>query len=448
MGNVRSRIGCAATGGSTGQAFYASDSYVQNWFRPRGTGGIHWDNYGGGWNMQDTTWLRVYGNKWILSYAGVRANTFRVENMSGQNDNLEIRRYADNIAFFGDAGLNGYVEDDGNVSQIDFTGQHRSFVKDIPHTKILAYEGLIVSADQNTYINLSDGVATGQKAITINESLPLVSLCIKECDKACFGVISASEDPDTRRDSIGKFTSVFGKEDGDTRVYINSLGEGAIWVSNKNGHLESGDYITTSNVPGYGMKQTSDSLKNHTVAKITMDCDFNPAIQRLRIIKKVLGNAKYWVKRQKFTVTDDAFNLLKDERKLIEETIRYYKKETDDETEISLEEYHKLTREEQNEYTGKNISTKYEINTDKRKSEPVGEDGFEIEYNEELMNVLDENREIQWEDDPSGETEKAYKLRFLLPDGTQIEEDEYTAMLLANDEVYVAAFVGCTYHCG
>ena len=162
----------------------------------------------------------------------------------------------------------------------------------------------------------------------------------------------------------------------------------------------------------------------------------------------MLGNAKYWVKRQKFTVTDDAFNLLKDERKLIEETIRYYKKETDDETEISLEEYHKLTREEQNEYTGKNISTKYEINTDKRKSEPVGEDGFEIEYNEELMNVLDENREIQWEDDPSGETEKAYKLRFLLPDGTQIAEDEYTAMLLANDEVYVAAFVGCTYHCG
>jgi hypothetical protein len=44
MSSVRSRIGCAATGGSTGQAFYASESYVQNWFRPRGTGGIHWDN--------------------------------------------------------------------------------------------------------------------------------------------------------------------------------------------------------------------------------------------------------------------------------------------------------------------------------------------------------------------------------------------------------------------
>jgi nitrogen regulatory protein PII len=50
--------------------------------------------------------------------------------------------------------------------------------------------------------------------------------------------------------------------------------------------LEAGDYITTSNVAGYGQKQESDSLKNYTVAKITMDCDFNPATQPIQIIKK------------------------------------------------------------------------------------------------------------------------------------------------------------------
>jgi hypothetical protein len=52
------------------------------------------------------------------------------------------------------------------------------------------------------------------------------------------------------------------------------------------GPLESGDYITTSNVAGYGQKQESDSLKNYTVAKITMDCDFVPATQPIQIIKK------------------------------------------------------------------------------------------------------------------------------------------------------------------
>jgi len=45
----------------------------------------------------------------------------------------------------------------------------------------------------------------------------------------------------------------------------------------------------------------------------------------------------------------------------------------------------------------------------------------------------------QWEDDPSGATEKAYKIRYLDADG--VETDEASA-------VHKAAFVGCTYHCG
>jgi hypothetical protein len=103
-------------------------------------------------------------------------------------------------------------------------------------------------------------------------------------DKKCFGVISASEDPEERSDAFGSFVSVTEKEKGDTRVYINSVGEGAIWVSNIGGNLEAGDYITTSNVVGYGQKQTDDVLHNYTVAKITMDCDFEPATQPVQQI--------------------------------------------------------------------------------------------------------------------------------------------------------------------
>jgi hypothetical protein len=109
-------------------------------------------------------------------------------------------------------------------------------------------------------------------------------------DKKCFGVVSASEDPETRDEShYGNFVSVSEKELGDTRVYINSVGEGAMWVTNINGPLESGDYITTSNVAGYGQRQESEFLANYTVAKITMDCDFAPATQPIQIIKKELG---------------------------------------------------------------------------------------------------------------------------------------------------------------
>ena len=177
-----------------------------------------------------------------------------------------------------------------NNVALNFTGQHRTFIKDIPFTGASELEGLIVSADNNKYIKMSGGIEAGSNAITTNESLPVVSISTKSKDKKCFGVISASEDPETREEQYGNLVSVAEKELGDTRVFINSVGEGAIWVTNINGSLESGDYITTSNVAGYGMRQDSEFLANYTVAKITMDCDFEPVTQPIQTIKKELGN--------------------------------------------------------------------------------------------------------------------------------------------------------------
>ena len=177
-----------------------------------------------------------------------------------------------------------YISNGNSNNPLDFTGQHRTFIKDVPFSQVGNLEGLIVSSDQNKYIKISGGIETGSNAIMINESLPVVSLSNVVTDKKCFGVISASEDPEERSDAYGSFVTPFEKEKGDTRVFINSVGEGAIWVVNTNGSLESGDYITTSNVAGYGQKQESDSLKNYTVAKITMDCDFEPATQPVQQI--------------------------------------------------------------------------------------------------------------------------------------------------------------------
>ena len=241
----------------------------------------------------------------------------------------------------------GYIQGPGGAGATqmpNFTGQHMTFIKDISFIQAGELEGLIVSSDQNKYIKMSGGIEAGSNAITTNESLPIVSLSNVVTDKKCFGVISASEDPETRTVLYGAWGSVAEKEKGDTRVYINSVGEGAIWVVNTNGSLESGDYITTSNVAGYGQKQDSAGLMNYTVAKITMDCDFEPATQPIQIIKK----------------------------------------------------------------------------------------------DEEGENILDEHEQIQWEDHPT-DTEKAYKIRYLDAQGAQTDE--------AN-AVHIAAFVGCTYHCG
>ena len=293
----------------------------------------------------------------------------------------------------------GYLKDNTPVNNIDFTGQHRNFIDGIPATNYTDFEGLIVSANKNKYFDINENITTGANAIQISQSLPLVSLSCRERDKACFGVISGSEDPDSREYVQGSYVSVIRKQKGDTRAFINSVGEGAIWVTDINGSLESGDYITTSNVTGYGQRQDSEFLANYTVAKITMDCDFDPVTQPVQIIRKETSYVNYWVKTTYENVSEEDYSNLEDEIRRFVDGV-----------------YQKITKEES-------------------KTE---QEGWELEVRQELVNVLDEHGQIQWGDHPT-ETEKAYKIRYLDADGNITDE--------AN-AVHKAAFVGCTYHCG
>ena len=344
-------------------------------------------------------------NLWIQSTFGGNTSQNYGWWIGAQNQALSA---SDNDLYFavvrnGTLTTPALIQDNTAQAQMNFTGQHRTFVKGVPTQQLEDKEGLIVSADQNDFIRMSGGVARGNEAITTNESLPIVSFSTKSNDKKCFGVVSTTEDPENRVEVYGNFASNMRKEVGDTRVYINSVGEGAVWVTDINGSLESGDYITTSNVTGYGMRQEDDILHNYTVAKITMDCDFNPRTQPKKIIKKELANVDYWI--------DYATSEIKQEE---------YETLPENEREIREDKYYKIYKREI------------------QKTNPEN-DNFVHEVNEELVNVLDEHGQLQWEDDPSGTTEKAYKIRYLDTDGNITDE--------AN-AVHIAAFVGCTYHCG
>ena len=219
-----------------------------------------------------------------------------------------------------------------------FTGQHTTYIEDLPDlTNHENNNGLIVSSNKNDYIHLTNHKIRGKEAITQDESLPITSLSTRQNDKTCFGVMSCKP--------FDEYTEK-------RFCVVNSLGEGAIWVVNTNGNLEAGDYITTSNVTGYGQKQDDDILRNYTVAKITMDCNFNPVS---RPIKEIL-------------------------------------------------------RSENGEY------------------------------------ILDEDDQIQWTD--TNETEMQYNIRYVDANSTLISQDEYTTKLSEGENVYIAAYVGCTYHCG
>jgi hypothetical protein len=305
-----------------------------------------------------------------------------------------------------------------------FTGQHRCTLGQVTNEDLV---GRIVVAENNKYVKMNDGVETGSNAITINECLPVLTLSTKSNQKSCFGVVSSGEDADGRQDKYGNFISHHVKEAGDTRYVINSVGEGAMWVTDINGSLESGDYITTSNVAGYGQRQDDDVLHNYTVAKITMDCDFNPPDIPVQRILKELSNVNYWVKTMVSNVSLEEYsNLAEDVRTTTTEI--YYSNE---DGEITT-----LESNVQSTYTELTRIIYQKISTEEYKTE---QEGSTLEVRQELVNVLDEHGQLQWEDDPSGATEKAYKIRYLTADGQITDE--------AN-AVHTAAFVGVTYHCG
>ena len=221
------------------------------------------------------------------------------------------------------------------------------------------------------------------------------------------------------------------KESGDTRVYINSVGEGAIWVTNINGNLESGDYITTSNVAGYGMRQDDDILHNYTVAKITMDCDFEPVTQSVQRIVKELSNVNYWVETTYTGVELEEYSNLAEENRRTVTTTEY----SNGEGNISVSEYSNLESNAQATYSEIETITYQKI---ERTESTTEHEGWTLDVRQELVNVLDEHGQLQWEDHPT-ETEKAYKIRYLTSDGQITDE---------SNAVHIAAFVGCTYHCG
>ena len=66
--------------------------------------------------------------------------------------------------------------------------------------------------------------------------------------------------------------------------------------------------------------------------------------------------------------------------------------------------------------------------------------------------VYDDNGNIQYEDDldENGQQQMVYEYdtRFLDASGNQIDENDYNTRKTNNENVYIACFVGCTYHCG
>ena len=159
--------------------------------------------------------------------------------------------------------------DEFDPSIINFTGQHRC-TGSFSGTDIDDLVGRIV-VSTGEYSDLNN-----KKIVSINEAIPIVKVCKTQNDQRVFGVVSDEETNDmTREHKIGFIKFCARKKKRNKKYMINSVGEGGIWVCDLNGPLKNGDFISSSGILGYGMKQNDNLHYNHTVAKITCDCDFD-----------------------------------------------------------------------------------------------------------------------------------------------------------------------------
>jgi hypothetical protein len=172
--------------------------------------------------------------------------------------------------------------DDFHPEVLNFTGKHRCLYRceestDQDDDDLLGK--VVVSTGE--YMSLD-----GEEKIQIDEAVPVVSLASKANDKRVFGVIGGFEDAGDFH--IGNITFHTKKyKTGKRRAVIQSVGEGCVWVCDVNGPIENGDFLTSSPIQGYAMKQSDDILRNITIAKSTCDCNFqsNNVLKKKSIIK-------------------------------------------------------------------------------------------------------------------------------------------------------------------
>jgi len=180
-----------------------------------------------------------------------------------------------------------YIEDDRSWGvQMNFTGQHRCCSED-KTIYSSNYNGLLVSCT-GKYKNIGSkyGKNNIKQNITTNDALPYVELTSRAYDPNVYGILTDRTDDEEGKYKSGAFVSNWKKDGGDDRCIVNGCGEGALWVCNYNSNLKMGDYLCSSPISGLGMKQDDDLLHNYTVAKITMDCDFEPHLIPVEVIKQ------------------------------------------------------------------------------------------------------------------------------------------------------------------
>jgi hypothetical protein len=159
----------------------------------------------------------------------------------------------------GDNDVNGRIRGNGSggiTYSSAFTGQHPTSIASLTNVTT----GMIVDSTGEIWSKYEENMETG---------IPKVSVTNSQNSKRVFGVIA------NLSGSFEGMVKASNQTAGETHIEVNSIGEGLVWVTDINGNIENGDYITSSPIFGIGQKQSDDILRSCTVAKCTEQIDWS-----------------------------------------------------------------------------------------------------------------------------------------------------------------------------
>jgi len=166
---------------------------------------------------------------------------------------------------------------------VAFTGSHDGLV--LP-TENIELGDILVDVDIIAKRDMSDAISTLTKSTQINQkSVYGVLRCYAQENYIPYCLAEEYQEETIIQQGENSTTSLVWKErlnpihqtvvDNHKFVFTNSLGEGLINVCGANGDIEMGDLISSSLIPGKGMKQYDDIIKSYTVAKARESVTFS-----------------------------------------------------------------------------------------------------------------------------------------------------------------------------
>jgi hypothetical protein len=251
-GNITNYGGYFWASGNSGRGVYGIASYIGNA-----------TNYGGYFEASGNSGRGVYGIVTGTAALGVAGES------SGTNG-TGVTGYAPGAAGRGVGGWGqewNFFATGPGADYGPFTGAHEvKFAQDMPDEIV---PGMIFSVSGRTEERKDEN-----GVISLSSTLPTVTISTKPKDKTVFGVV-VSDGPLHKE-------HWYDAEEGERFGVVNALGEGRVWVTNINGKIEAGDYITTSYVPGYGQLQDDDLLHSYTLGKAIETIDWEQVTETVQ----------------------------------------------------------------------------------------------------------------------------------------------------------------------